>query len=482
MAKTTQIPFGDIYFVGTPAIENAGRLLYNEEKQRKAQQEAANKALDDEFTKNVAGIRDADVNDLARVYGDYKVAAKSLIKQKDGGTPQQQLDLLRKKAQIYKTINESKAYKQYEDEIGKGIISNSDAYEDNAHQVLIKSRQTPLSQLGDLRNYDYKYKGENINLQELDTKAKGQIRSILGAEKKEGFIYKTPVYKFGNTPAQYYESLLNGIAYTRKGERNAAGILSHLDPNYILAVQEKYKQIPLEEWQKMGLQEPQDLEIKPTDSKAVILAKHKAQLYAINTPITEDKPLIREDKEATINDQQEFELKKLAIQRANQEYLIRLRKRLENETGNVNLFNNIYEEIDNTLASNQDQMIPINKLGSQAQEVILEIGKKLYGDKLISEDGKKKRLPLDQGDLYVKKDENGEIGLYFPEVGQFITKLPFKDVNLKGNKDVKSRRQILAESNKPKSATYNIKGKTYSEKELLDMGYSIDQIAPYKQK
>ena len=33
----------------------------------------------------------------------------------------------------------------------------------------------------------------------------------------------------------------------------------------------------------------------------------------------------------------------------------------------------------------------------------------------------------------------------------------------------------------PKGATYNIKGKNYTEAELLNMGYSVDQIKPYKQ-
>jgi hypothetical protein len=48
----------------------------------------------------------------------------------------------------------------------------------------------------------------------------------------------------------------------------------------------------------------------------------------------------------------------------------------------------------------------------------------------------------------------------------------------------KSQRPTFGEGTKKKevpNSSYKIKGKTYTQKQLLDMGYSIDDIAPYKQ-
>lgn len=62
--------------------------------------------------------------------------------------------------------------------------------------------------------------------------------------------------------------------------------------------------------------------------------------------------------------------------------------------------------------------------------------------------------------------------------------------NLKVQPSVKEKREVIKYGDTKKTATrpnaqsgsgtYNIKGKDYSEKDLLDMGYTLDQIKPYK--
>ncbi len=53
-----------------------------------------------EFSKNLTGIRDVDTYELAKAYGDFKIANKAAMRQKDGVSPKQQMELLMELTQV----------------------------------------------------------------------------------------------------------------------------------------------------------------------------------------------------------------------------------------------------------------------------------------------------------------------------------------------------------------------------------------------
>lgn len=310
-------PYGSVFTPNTSYTDRAAAQLYAEQKQREAKQQQLNAALDDEFSKNLAGIRDADIPELTQKYTDWKLANMGAMKKKGGISPQEQMDLLRKKADMYGVINESKQRKQYEEEVGKGVMSNPDNYEDNAHQELISHRQMPLRLLKDngLMGYDYTYKGTNTDFSKMLTQAAGQPKQVFAEEKPvdaEGIQTQITPYTFGNTPTQFYENILGSLAQ-RKAGRDAAAIISKTDPNIISQVQDKYNQIPADRWQKMGIKDKQDLTIKPDDTPAIVYAKHEAQLYALNNEPKQGMPTFKTNEAKKMAKEQDFKVKMDAI-------------------------------------------------------------------------------------------------------------------------------------------------------------------------
>ena len=316
-------PYGDIYFVDTPNIDRISNMLYAEQRQREAMRRQKAEAMDNEFAKNVANIRDADVDDVTQKYGEWKLMNQQLMKKKGGITPQDQLELLRKKAEVAKTINGSKVEREREESFAKRLIEKPDDFDDNAHDLIIQKRRMPISsgfkQITknedgtetelDLADYNnYRYKGTDFNFQDAETKAMGTAKPILGKETltEDGFTYTTPVYEFGNTPSQFKESLVGAFG-TRKGGESAARLFRQIPPESLQQVDELYKAIPKEKLERMGLDKLDDLNAKNPDNQAEQYAAHMAKLYAINAQPKEGKPVTRRNEAAYLKAQEDKE-------------------------------------------------------------------------------------------------------------------------------------------------------------------------------
>jgi len=295
--------------------------------------------LDDEFARNVAGIRDADVGDLTKSYGDYKLAFKNLLKRPQGGTPEEQLDVLRKKAELYKIINGSKQQRDIEEEIRKGLRTNPDIYEDEAHNNLFNSIRTPLSKMDDnMRNHDYSYKGEDYDMQKPNQIAAGTPRQVYQKEEpvgNEGLQFKITPYTYGNTPQQYKESLMGSLT-VRKAGRTAAAIIAQTPQEVLDKIDQMYQAIPQERWQQMGIDKPQEMSIKDARTPQEAYAIHQSQLHALTELPKEGTPVFRDNKEAIEKRKEGFELKKLAIQHANAADLIEKRHDLTQGDAKLN--------------------------------------------------------------------------------------------------------------------------------------------------
>lgn len=131
----------------------------------------------------------------------------------------------------------------------------------------------------------------------------------------------------------------------------------------------------------------------------------------------------------------------------------------------------VYAEINKLSESNgkveKGMGAPLNELSARAQGVVLN-----YARDLTKDD------KLNQADIYIKKNKDGSIHIMDAEKNTSLGTIDFTDVNLKANKTVKPQQKILTEKD---NAKYKIKGKTYSHKELMDMGYTAEQVSQYKQ-
>lgn len=237
-------PFGNAYFIDTPQLDELSNRIYTEERQRERDRQQQNRMMDDEFARNLSGIRDSDIGDLTKAYGDYKIAYQNSMRKRNGVSPEEQLEVLRKKAAIYDVLNQSKQEKQWEDMQAKGIQNDKKGiYADNAHELLINRRRTPISKLN--RELDqkllYPYSVPDLT-KELAT-ARGQKRKVeipLGQSKTDPLKDEFEVYEAGNTPNQFYNSLLNDVVAKNQGRNFSALMNNKYDEQQLENLKNRY--------------------------------------------------------------------------------------------------------------------------------------------------------------------------------------------------------------------------------------------------
>lgn len=333
-------PFGDAFIVGTPALDKLSDRLYAEQKQREAQQQRDAKMLDDEFAKNMAGIRDADIPDLTKAYGEYKLANMQGIKNKNI-TPEQQLDILRKKANVYDVISKSKAQREQEKAYGADIMKNPNRYIRDAHGKLIEVFKTPVSQIGDNDVFGgLKYQGNVTSFQPLLQKAAGKVIDMedeIVDNPKQLQKDVTKVKRLNNAN-EYFDSLRSGIVGSQ-GADDFLRTFGNISPEAYQLTEQQYNQMMADPVMKKRFGNPPDL--PPTEELTDIekAAKYMAMQHAlINHPITEVGKSIP-DYVARKEDAFNKELYKMRLRhgwqndrdKQQQEYRVALKYGLENK-------------------------------------------------------------------------------------------------------------------------------------------------------
>jgi len=112
MYRPRSSPYGDVYTIPTNTIDGIANRIYQEQKIREQQKLQQDKALDDEFAKNVAGVKSADIPEITSAYNEFKQAHINLQKKGQKDTPQDQMDVMLKKAAAFQAINASKEEKE----------------------------------------------------------------------------------------------------------------------------------------------------------------------------------------------------------------------------------------------------------------------------------------------------------------------------------------------------------------------------------
>lgn len=214
--------YGDIYSIPTSAIDNIAARIYREQQQRQLEKRQQDKALDDEFGKNVLGIKSVDVPEVTKAYNDFKQAHIALQKKGARATPQDQMDVMIKKANAFTEIAASKEDKDYwamRSKDGK----NNKRYNPNYQTIISEGLNTPTKK----RNRDLdddrllaKYAMPDIGKEILNATGKAQDFDVfVGADDKDPLKDKYETVKKINPPNTFYNTLYTGLG-TRADNEN----------------------------------------------------------------------------------------------------------------------------------------------------------------------------------------------------------------------------------------------------------------------
>jgi len=206
--------YGDIYTIPTSAVDNIAARLIQEQRQRELEKRQQDRALEDEFAKNIAGVKSIDIPDITKAYSDFKQAHIALQKKGNKATPQDQMDVMVKKANAFSEIAASKEDKEYWSIRAKDGKNNK-RYNPNYQTIISEGLNTPTKK----RNRDldddrllYKYAMPNIDKDILNATGKAQDFDVLvGADEKDPLKDKYEVVKKINPPNVFYNNLFQTL-------------------------------------------------------------------------------------------------------------------------------------------------------------------------------------------------------------------------------------------------------------------------------
>jgi len=284
-----QAPFGDIYSIGSPYLDKLSDRLYQEDRQKKQQEVKSAKMLDDEFAKNMAGIRDADIPDLTKAYGDWKLANQVLMK-KGNATPEEQLAVLKKKADMYNVLSKSKAQREAEKAQGTDVMKNPNGYIEGAHGELIKIMNTPVSKIGDLDVFEpLKFKGNVTNFTPLLKAAAGTPKDMEDeiVVNPNGLQKEVTKVKRVNNANEYFDALRSGIIGS-KGSSNFIRTFGNISPESYKLTEDQYNQMMADPVMAKRFGNPKPLPPTEDLTDTEKVAKYMAMQHAlVNHPITQ---------------------------------------------------------------------------------------------------------------------------------------------------------------------------------------------------
>ena len=217
MYRPRSSPYGDVYTIPTSTVDGIANRLYQEQKIREQQKLQQDKALDDEFAKNVAGVKSADIPDITSAYNEFKQAHINLQKKGNKATPQDQMDVMLKKANAFQAINASKEDKErIKSRLSEIKADKKGIYNPDAHTTLSEMLNTPTLKRKldeDDDRLKYKYAMPNIDKEILNASGKGQEVPIeVGIDPNDPLKNKKEIYKTINPPNTFYNNLFTGLA------------------------------------------------------------------------------------------------------------------------------------------------------------------------------------------------------------------------------------------------------------------------------
>lgn len=325
-------PWGDIFKVETPQLDQATQQLQAQYAARQAFQQKTAANTDELLNKELANVRSVDAPQVFDAYSKWKTLATNMIgnqalQRNPKAYNAAQMEANAAYGQAMALINKSTTLNTFGKQLAtdRNTPGKSNLYADDFGDKASTFWKTPMDKLdqtpmGDLSNLDtYRYKGmNNVNFGDMEKKAAGTASPKYQKEEQISPLQKnvTP-YSFGNTPAQFQSSLRGEYASNPATYRAASAAWESIPQTEKDRVDQLYAQIPSEKWQQMGLQGPQAISPTNPQDPADNLAAYKAKLYAINTnpSVGAAKSVI--DQGAKMNLQEQERLRTVGVQHVN---------------------------------------------------------------------------------------------------------------------------------------------------------------------
>lgn len=337
-------PYGDIYSVPTTAVDNISKRLIAQQQLKEQQERADNKALDDEFSRNMSGMRDADIGDLTKAYGNFKAAHIALQKKGAKATTEDQLNALRAKAAVSEVIQKSKQRKEQEKFYGSDIMKNPNKYVRGAHGQLVEIMRRPVSQDGDADLFEpLNYKGNMTNLQKIFANAAGKeikMDDEIVDNEKELRKDVTHVSRMANA-VEYYRSILGQVVDEQTEDDLIRSVATNISPELYNATKLQYEQMMADPVMRKrlgmtGIDLPPDEGLTEPERAAKYLAMTH-QLAAkpvlkVGTPIySKDAVMDRQEGFRKAQQARSFRQQELmeGLRQGNREKMLGVRKRYE---------------------------------------------------------------------------------------------------------------------------------------------------------
>lgn len=443
-------------------LDRAANLMYQE--QKKAELTAA-KSFQDADTllqKELGGIRSADEDEIFNLYKEVADARKELHfnpnVQKDVKVfAEKQKNAALKEATLRQRIAKSKETKKNLESTSKFDLNDFDPDKIKDYPSYLNMPTSELEKIG--ANVPQFFMNQGVDLSKLaqwKKNAMGGVQKVkFGEEVESADKYNLEQKIIGrmNDPVQFFNILSSNFA-SKEAAYTARTLAKQMTPQQKTYIQTRFNEIPEEDFKAKWGVSKQDLLNKrgASDDYANEYLILESMQHAVDNLPKEVE--IKRRKNDKFVDEKKYEdwLKKNKItssQATRRAYISRAANGKENEPV---FYYDSYGEIDKKLDSKKGGSgIAINELSATTQENVLNIAKKSLGQSNV-----------DNSEITIAKDANGEIGLYKVNivedkqgkntayVGEKISKLTDLDLNYSNAPSVKEKREISQKQNSGK--------------------------------
>jgi hypothetical protein len=315
--------FGGIFNAATPNLDRVTQQLQQQYADRKAFLQKETEQSDEVLNKEMAGVRSIDTPDVIDAYNQYKSSRQNQLfnkslQQNPKLYAQAQMDANAKYANVLSMINKSKQLNDFGKQITTNRFQKPDVYADDAGDLLSTFYQTPMSKLTgadykgkkvDLTNLDnWRYAAGNVDLTKTYSTAAGKPVTHYddGTTDESGIQTTQHGYQYGNTPLQFRNTALTGLAGSQASRRARYDWAQHSASQQDLdQLDAAYQNSP--NWQKLGLQ-PQPLPPYNPNDPIGNEATYQAKQYLVSMNPAEVKAATTVNQGAKMTKQADLRL------------------------------------------------------------------------------------------------------------------------------------------------------------------------------
>jgi hypothetical protein len=285
---------GDANVLHWGATDKALDRLYAQQQQRKMQAENDYKQQQAAFQSELGKIRSVDVPEVVDLYNKRKAIKQQLLfdkkLQKDPvAYAQAQLAAKQAEAAYYGLVQGSKETLAADKSTAENVVKNHDLYDKAASGTLSQWMQIPTStrrQQGLIGEEPLRYKGTNTDYGSMVKTAIGELQDVpIGSESltPDKLSYQTQYYKRGAQPDQIKSNLIGQFEKKQAGQ-DAPLILSKIPQEEFIDINQRYDQIPNDQYKKLYGKDKPNLDAKNTDNPVEVLASFEAKRQVVTNP------------------------------------------------------------------------------------------------------------------------------------------------------------------------------------------------------